>query len=225
MTTAAAVKERPILFSGPMVRALLAGTKTQTRRIVKPQPTSDRPIIAIADDGVWRCPYGQVGDRLWVRETCAIVPATAYRCSRDVGPDGKLAQVPHRSSPDGHSWAVYRQGWTRCAPEPWRPSIHMPRWAARLALTITEVRVQRLHDISEADAAAEGVQRIAATSTAAGGWPCPLLDTGIGVVVDTARVAFTGLWRSINGAASWDANPWVWALTFEPAALPDLPPY
>ena len=179
------MRERPILFSGPMVRALLDGRKTQTRRVVKPQPPTERDFRgatfgldrAIADGvkmysqndyarlpkhptdwsligsvGVardagfplrYRCPYGAPGDRLWVKETHAIVPRTAYAMSDGVQQTLKPG--------DDHDAAVYAAGWERSKPGRWRPSIHMPRWASRLTLTITDVRVQRLQDISEAD--------------------------------------------------------------------------
>jgi hypothetical protein len=254
MDAAATVKERPILFSGAMVRALLAGTKTQTRRLVKPQPTpatwaqaganlggdvrAARPVvhplfgIGLRRDGTEfagigfpepniRCPYGEAGERLWVRETHAVVPYSAYHHAS--------SEIPHRVSPDGVWWAVYREGWTRCAPDPWKPSIHMPRWAARIVLELTDVRVQRLHDISEDDAKAEGV---------APNWMSDDLSGGIGrgwneaadgwhnyaypphyagedyEPLFTARESYGSLWDAINGAGAWSANPWVWALTF-----------
>ena len=187
------MKERPILFSGPMVRAILAGTKTQTRRVVKPQTAilTDATARSIGiqppareNPPVIPCPYGAPGDLLWVRETHAIVPASAYRCSREE--DG--SPVPHRVSPDGEEWAVYRAGWSRSDPHRWRPSIHMPRWASRLTLRVTDVRVERLQAISEADARAEGVASVA---------------------------EYAALWDAINGAGSWAANPWVWAIGFE----------
>jgi hypothetical protein len=217
MIPAAAVKERPILFSGPMVRELLGSTKTQTRRVVKARGCAGSTFEVPAGwdpEAVKRwampCPYGQPGDRLWVRETHAIVPATAYSSSHD---DGQ--QLAHRVSPDTASWAVYRAGWVRVAPEPWRPSIHLPRWACRIVLELVDVRVERLQAISEADAIAEGVERLAPSNGTLGGWACPLLDSGIGMVVDTARDAYRGLWNSINGVGSWEANPWVWVLTFK----------
>lgn len=200
-------RERPILFSGPMVRALLEGRKTQTRRIVKLphanplgnwEPTTFGGTDARGAEhpeqtAIWHtrtgetlaCPYGVPGDRLWVRETWAHVPATAYRSS-----DG----VQQTADPTSEGMAaVYAAGWERSAPGRWRPSIHMPRWACRLVLEITGVRVQRLRDISEADAVAEGAST-----------PGPF-----------AVHHFADLWVSINGRDSWNANPWVWALTFK----------
>lgn len=164
------MKERPILFSGPMVRAILDGRKTQTRRVVKPQPVGRQRVIEglahvthgmnPADDGaVWyvgdcisagveiRCPFGSPGDRLWVRETWQVfehedlsVDALTLRHV-----EGQLAGdvVFYADDPDE---AVDR----------WRPSIHMPRWASRITLEVVSVRVERLADISESDAKAEG---------------------------------------------------------------------
>lgn len=223
-----AVKERPILFSGPMVRALLAGRKTQTRRVVKPQP----PATAVdaghimsgnpASNGVWlwldstelmdaspigdgfRCPYGVPADRLWVKETHAIVPRTAYAMSEGV-------QQTLRPD-DEHDAAIYAAGWERSRPGRWRPSIHMPRWASRLTLAITDVRVERLQDITAADAHAEGCDPVhmqpgGATGNPSDGW----LDY---------REGYRSLWNQINGPDSWDANPWVWAITFDVEARP-----
>ncbi len=215
-----AVRERPILFSAPMVRAILAGTKTQTRRIVKPQPTSAQPIIAIADDGVWRCPYGTPGDRLWVRETIAIESWThEYGNEPPLPTDRPHQHTAPRVGDEVWHWPHYRA--TDPAPElscerdrcrvcesgeagpHWRPSIHMPRWACRIVLEISDVRVDRLQAISAADAIAEGID--------------PSQTPGIGS--DSSLVAaYARLWNSINGAGAWESNPWVWALTFKRVA-------
>ncbi len=201
-----------MLFSGPMVRALLAGTKTQTRRVVKPQPTgfvggpgvtltdgSPAPLTPL-DETVEPygreicCPYGQPGDRLWVRETWDFLPDGVLA-------NGKAATEPNqavirywadtslefRTVPHDFNPMIYNR-------EKRRPSIHMPRWASRITLEITGVRVERLQDISEADAMAEGVYTDPA---------CP------------ARDAFESLWEQINGPGSWDANPWVWVVEFK----------
>jgi hypothetical protein len=173
--------ERPILFSAPMVRAILSGTKTQTRRVVKGmallwlRPDGFTPeFTALPENGL--CPYGQPGDRLWVREAWRAWPdGVAYRA--DIS-DADLADAVHA---------------------PWRPSIHMHRAASRITLEITAVRVERLQDISEADAKAEGVTR-----------PVPMLDDDPSTYVD----AFGDLWASINGPGSWDSNPWVWVIEF-----------
>ena len=197
------MKERPILFSAPMVRALLAGTKTQTRRAMKPQPTefvggpgvtlqdgSPAPLIPL-DDSVEpygreiACPYGKPGDRLWVRETW------------------------HDASSSLHSCALYRADGIDLHWDKWTPSIHMPRWASRITLEITSVRVERLQEISIEDAKAEGawgpddsiVQKVADYF-------------GTDIFSANPRKAFQMLWESINGPDSWAANPWVWAIEF-----------
>ena len=203
--------DRPIIFSAPMVRALLEGRKTQTRRVLKPQPDfrggagdyhdaeewgwEDEDgyhvsVLDIAPNGYRRC------DRLYVREAHALVPATAYRMSKGV------TQAVDPSDRDRA--CVYREGWERCAPR-WRPSIHMPRWASRLTLTVTDVRVQRLQDISEADAVAEGV-----IHDSFGGWRGHEGTIGY----PTAIWAYHHLWNSLHGPGAWDANPWVVAVTF-----------
>jgi hypothetical protein len=197
--------ERPILFSAPMVRALLAGTKTQTRRAVKPQPVQQREgwswwskalgagHLHTAADAMVRlmepyCPYGAPGDRLWVRETWARDDEDAalfYRA--DVGTGNEADDWQHNID-------VGASGYR------WRPSIHMPRAASRITLEITAVRVERLQDISEADAFAEGI-------------PGNLLHRAQG----WAPRAYRLLWEQINGAGSWDANPWVWVVEFRRA--------
>lgn len=217
--------EKPILFSAPMVRARLAGTKTQTRRIVKHQPgpsclieegfDGESPFVysALYGDGPGHevheartpcvCPYGQPGNQLWVRETFAIVPRTAYRASEGV-------QQTLRPD-DDHDAAIYREGWTRSnGGFRWRPSIHMPRWASRITLEITDVRVERLQDISREDALAEGI-----VIQPDGGYG--LSDTSHYHATDP-RQSYFSLWEAINGQGSVTANPWVWAVTFSPAS-------
>lgn len=224
--------ERPILFSAPMVRALLNGTKTQTRRVIKPQPPAryefgsgfrlgqytqtrvDRngfqreglDVFGIHDvDGEWGrvCPYGAPGDRLWARETWLV---------RSQDARGEIDWDRHNAERDAMGrmpWAsvVYAaNSWeTKVDGEKWRPSIFMPRWASRITLEITEVRVQRLHDITDEDAVAESCP------------PRGPQPKGVGSQVfdpDSPIKAFERLWRSINGDAAWFDNPWVWALTF-----------
>lgn len=198
--------DRPIIFSPPMVRALLEGRKTQTRRIAKPKwNTGANPdftgwraeriaerrwqILCTSVGAVVDTPYA-IGDRLWVREAHALVPSSAYRMS-----DGVAQNV---DPADRDRACVYREGWERCAPR-WRPSIHMPRWASRITLTVTDVRVQRLQDISEADIAAEGIKR-----GFSGGQ-----HGEEGLYED-----FSDLWNSLHGPDAWDANPWVVVPTF-----------
>ena len=177
------MKERPILFSAPMVRALLAGMKTQTRRAFK---TKNGGVWPNANDlpGIRQilrsCPYGQPGDRLWVRETFARIDGQTRPW---IETDYK-ATYTHGD----------RLGDTLGIKKRWTPSIHMPRHASRITLEVTGVRVERLQDISEADAIAEGVYTDPA---------CPAYD------------AYAQLWDEINGLGSWEANPWVWVVEFK----------
>lgn len=182
------MKERPILFSAPMVRAILAGCKSQTRRIVKPQPFAhERPVIEdgevlVGDGKTWRLPYGKPGDRLWVRETfCAksFFTPTEYRYRAD-GVEPFVMGPPVGDIPMA-----------------WKPSIFMPRAASRITLEVTGVRVERVNDISEADAVAEGI---------------PAFPTSPSKI---PRMHYATLWNSINGAGSWDLNPWVWRIEFK----------
>lgn len=195
------MKERPILFSAPMVRALLAGTKTQTRRIVKPRKdlsfgcllTPSELAGEVNNGNFENCPYGEPGDRLWVRETGWERPDLTTRMIREG------ADTWPRFAYDADGWGAddhadfKRWGFKR------RPSIHMPRWASRILLEITGVRVERLQDISDDDLAAEGIQEVIDAGVDHDGWP---------------RDAYRSLWESINGAGSWAANPWVWCVEF-----------
>jgi hypothetical protein len=201
------MKERPILFSAPMVRAILEGRKTQTRRLVGP-----RHVMCVGRPELADCPYGEPGDRLWVRETFAI------ECSVD-GIDQPLPHDdgrPHRRHHHEHGESWWQQPHYRAtdpAPElcitdkdgyevpgvQWKPSIHMPRWASRITLRVTSVRVERLQAITESDAWAEGVH-----------------PDWCGVDEHGPRASFSALWDQINGArASWDSDPWVWVIGFE----------
>lgn len=217
------MKERPILFSSPMVRALLAGTKTQTRRVVKPQfsadavpaemgATNDRGHQISGHSGMWwcdaegnpeksvRCPYGQPGDRLWVRETFDFLPAG--------GPDEPQACVivywatgstEPRSAPESYNPMIYGRAKVR-------PSIHMPRWASRITLEVTGVRVERLQGISADDAKAEGITEFI------GGWSETAAEDRSIQAGSTPQEGYRHLWDQINGPGSWDANPWVWEI-------------
>jgi hypothetical protein len=215
------VKSRPILFGGPMIRALLAGTKSQTRRVVKPQPgnpevfgvspiwgsgvrhDSDRfEIHAAFDEGGKRvdrwlaCPYGAPGDQLWVKETFFHEPATyIYEASVSI------PAVP--------ATTLYRADLGDDSDGPWKPSIFMPRWASRITLEVTDVRVERLQDISEEDAIAEGVERFESI-----GPDQRLPGTGERFGDAPYRCAYACLWDEINGAGSWKLNPWVWVVSF-----------
>jgi hypothetical protein len=204
------VTERPILFSDAMVRAIITGRKTQTRRLVRPRATAELAQIAPGmtaeqavnychtgnewreQRGTWffldgyrnpafaRCPFGAPGDRLWVREAWSpIGPLSECTSPRDI-------------------WFRATAGEERHAPIKYRPSIHMPRWACRLELVVTGVRVERLHAITDEDARAEGIVR-----------------------GDFAnhREDFASLWELINGKrAPWASNPWVWVVSFRQAA-------
>ncbi|EPI4680332.1 TPA: hypothetical protein L6A15_04760 [Pseudomonas aeruginosa] len=220
-------RERPILFNDQMVRAILEGRKTVTRRVVKPQPdflgsmVDPNTPFKTLDAGLHAritCPYGEPGDRLWVRETWTDVnmcgaPALAYRADEDIR---DLMEEPGFLDDRG----AFNYDDPRVKPYPfacwyaeldqarWRPSIHMPRWASRILLELTAVRVERLQDISEEQALAEGVR----------GEPCDHARQAcadIGCWGDTAKGAFGFLWESLNGEGSWAANPWVWVIEFK----------
>lgn len=215
------MKERPVIFNGEMVRAILDGRKTQTRRAV-----SDRHLhlIDIAsqvgecyplESGIdhansqsyyrEHCPFGQVGDRLWVRETFAAFDA-----------DWKHPGKPHDLKDGPWPNVVYPASVAKIPDGTCRPSIHMPRWASRITLEITAVRVERLNDISEEDAKAEGVKP-------AGEMLPDYPDTFLTPKGDfaTAKVAFQRLWQSIYGEESWGANPWVWVIEFRRVEVRD----
>lgn len=195
-----AIKERGMIFNGEMVRAILEGRKAQTRRIMKPQPEPCplgghwwpsnvfKTMLHVENEmqngeGGWgglvgdACPFGDVGDRIWVRETFASGLCTkttlAYRAT--------------------HKREDLEEGWNETIK--WTPAIHMPRWASRILLEITDVRVERLRSMSQDDARAEGV--IAASGP---------MEAGL---------AFRELWDSIYGPESWRDNPWVWVIEFK----------
>ena len=194
------MKERPILFSAPMVRAILNGTKTQTRRAVKDRHIDSAPPACFFQWLRERCTYGQPGDRLWVREAFMHEPAD-YCWEASVSIPCRPAETVYRADHDGD---------TRGAG--WKPSIHMPRALSRITLEITGVRVERLQDISEADAIAEGVHP--------GGACLPDDDTSsfsrIGPVCNASFpvARYAALWESINGAGAWEKNPLVWVIEF-----------
>ncbi|AIU88306.1 hypothetical protein [Pectobacterium odoriferum] len=204
------MKERGIIFNGDMVRATLDGLKTQTRRVVanvspdnclvlrKPTKTKNGVYTHVLDAPQHDlCPFGKVGDRLWVRETSGL------QIRRDaLGGTGEF-RVYRASNPDA---IRYKTASGEIAPIKWIPSIHMPRYASRILLEITDVRVERLNDISEEDAIAEGLERYNDDGIVYYG-PYDHGDC-------RPEVAFGDLWKSIYGAESWDVNPWVWAITF-----------
>ena len=196
------MKERPILFSGEMVRAILEGRKTQTRRVVKNLAEATMNMLkkcssvkikgakTILDFGhkslelnseiFFKCPYGKVGDRLWVRESFCTAPVI----EEDDAPYLYMADM------DGLCLENIR----------WKPSIHMPREASRILLEITDIRVERLNDISEEDAVKEGLDSSHSSFSCSGLF---------------AKQKFQKLWESINGAGSWEKNPWVWVVEFK----------
>lgn len=198
--------ERPILFSAPMVRAILAGTKTQTRRALKIQPLDILPMEGEFAGRQWvalmsrkpepkgmvlRCKHGVPGDRLWVREawtTHAFLDAVAPR-------DLKTISIHYLADGGDIKTGKYR------------PGMFMPRRISRINLEITDVRVERLQDISEADAIAEGISEFI------GGWWCEH-DDAEQIAGTTPQEGYRHLWERINGKGSWDANPWVWAISF-----------
>ncbi|HAT7656045.1 morphogenetic protein [Enterobacter hormaechei] len=180
-----------MIFNGEMVRAILDGRKTQTRRIMKNQPAGDYPdtpaLIRSVDGGfqwyghygessIFNCPFGAVGDRIWVRET--------------------FSPVPDHEEPAGCSAILYAADGNGPYGK-WVPSIHMPRWASRITLEITGVRVERLNSISDSDASKEG---------------CCIADMESG---DCLSDVFARLWTSIYGNESWKVNPWVWVIEFK----------
>lgn len=233
------MKDRPIIFNSEMVRAVLEGRKTQTRRIMKVQPESNQlGLLRITastnrtDTGkyhwaesnatgnhvrskLFACPYGAVGDRLWVRETWSEDFANYYPNDRvwyaaddDRRLDIEVVKgVRGIFSPESNVHVPFR----------WHPSIYMPRWASCITLEITGVRVERLQDISESDAVAEGIE------------PLPLepdmpqfyheyfpigIKNGLRCNMSAAG-SFSGLWEAIYGKESWQANPWVWVIEFK----------
>lgn len=199
------MKERPILFSAPMIRAILDGRKTQTRRMVRPVGDDESFVLVDHGNGWWpyrsddgesafhtvkrngdyyqdetphSCRYGKPGDRLWVRETFHTVDGHSafYRADYEHNPKG-----------DKEHGIV------------WTPSIHMPRWASRITLKVTDVRVERLQDISEKDAWAEGCEGF--DDDVSGG--------------KSGYCEYAELWEAINGKGSWESNPWVWVIKFQ----------
>jgi len=215
------VKERPILFSAPMVRAILDGRKIQTRRVLKPGkfvlPSGDDDwsyngfaLVRDHDGGTSFhplpfCPYGEPGDRLWVKE------AFRLRADQDHKPpsqDYLKSGAWHEATGNGETPSGCGGGIGRL-----RSSIHMPRWASRIDLEITDVRVQRLQDITIADAMAEGIPQTAGEAHAAGLYDMTK-EPGHEWDNRTSVENYARLWDQINGAGSWEANPWVWALTF-----------
>lgn len=223
--------DRPIIFSAPMIRALLDGRKSQTRRILKPQPV----------DGLVTNRYGYsfpveearpyaVGDRLWVRENwrpCSWdedstvwveYAADKVRSGPLWGHEDFLEKICDEM--DRRGAKIGEDGLYDSAVQPrGRPSIHMPRWASRLTLLVTGVKVERLQEISEEDAKAEGIRRIGDQYPGSAAFKDGPNFYGVDLrhgtfSQPTARECFAGLWSSINGEGAWEANPWIVAVTF-----------
>ncbi|EMQ0913133.1 morphogenetic protein [Raoultella ornithinolytica] len=194
------MKERGMIFNGEMVRAILDGRRTQTRRPIKWKQTRFTEIGEREDGSKWPwsedadhacdfwhpCPFGAVGDRIWVRETWA-----RYNIDQNSHDIAYRATTPEDWPEEGR----------------WRPSIHMPRWASRILLEITNVRVERLNSISQEDAQAEGMELT--------GWRPTYSDQDSGGEAWTPYDNFAQLWESIYGEESWKANPWVWVIEFK----------
>lgn len=210
------MKELPLLFSAPMIQAILAGNKTQTRRIVKPQPFVDAHGNACWNGRCFGqdfngplfkalvspfpcsktkrviCPYGKPGDQIWVKETWQAA----------IGWDNTKPREIARNSPiffPADNTVTHADGWDEAEPKQYgklRPSIFMPRWASRIQLEITGIRIERLQDCSDADTIEEGIDR---TNTSIPGY---------------AKARYEKLWESINGSGSWEENPWVWVIEF-----------
>lgn len=195
--------ERPILFSGEMVMAILEGRKTQTRRIVKPNVAA-KLYSSRGDREGLVCPYGKAGDRLWVRETWRIVSMSSDPHSRDKGVIYK-AEEAFRDHPDYPLPIYYLTSEARNLPvsEYWHPSIFMPRWASRIVLEIVDVRADELQSLTEEEAEQEGVPPVNRPF----GQPC--------------RCKFMDLWNRLNAKRGygWDANPWVWVITFRTVSI------
>lgn len=222
------MREHPILMSGDMVRAILDFRKTQTRRVVKPQPPKGLKIGCYTEDGThkkeWiiadkygdgvdmdcpQCPYGQVGDRLWVRETFVFESDLEYigdiklptdrpiKTITDDYENGEYRLIPHYRATEPEPNLVTEEQEDFDDRTRWKPSIFMPRWASRITLLITNIRVERLQDITHKGALAEGISY---DVSKAGGSPLE---------------RYHKLWDSINGKKfPWESNPWVWVIEF-----------
>ncbi|WP_346802390.1 hypothetical protein ABDV57_10905 [Klebsiella pneumoniae] len=221
--------ERGMIFNAEMVRAILDGRKTQTRRIMKVQPESNQLGLLLITDStkhsdigkyhwaesnatgnhvrskLFLCPFGAVGDRIWVRE--GFFPAPLEMQSEP--PRKTMWNIAYRDGMQMEKLAPAEYNPTIYNYERWTPSIHMPRWASRILLEITNVRVERLNAISEEDARAEGIIDGGCLNC---GEPEPC---GCANPEPDATDAFAYLWQSIYGQESWNANPWVWVIEFE----------
>lgn len=229
------MKERPILFSAPMVRALLDGSKTQTRRIVKPQPVElpdfNRGGLSINVGGAkyqtfspemyrHRCPYGQAGDLLWVRETWRHTASSldeARAITEDIMSGSAVdwrADYVERLIKTGEF--TREDAEVSSDFETWKPSIHMPRWASRILLEIVRVRVELLQGISEEDALTEGIESLTYGGlTTFRNYALTDDEAEVSPMLESTIESYRTLWESINGAGSWNANPWVLVVEFK----------
>ena len=211
------MKERPILFSGPMVRAILDGRKMQTRRVVKRQRDMEfdekdphfgpywLPYVYGEDSIKVPCPYGNPGDRLWVREQCRAEELKSGLDGVRYAADDTFISIENSQEASDRWCDLFFYAGKRGANV---PSIHMPRWASRINLEVTGVRVERLQDISEADAKAEGAQQIEFDTGKSYGDGFPITE-------GSYVLGYHDVWESINGPGSWAANPWVWVVEFK----------
>ncbi|MFW1970442.1 hypothetical protein [Acinetobacter bereziniae] len=216
--------ERPILFNTPMVQAILEGRKTQTRRLVKNRLTieqaefenGNRPNVTLSEPSLQHyidndCPYGQVGDLLWVRETFMDLSGTGVE-HRDS--EGKLQRYAYATDCLSGS---YSDELRKDFGLKWTPSIHMPRSASRILLEITEVRIERLNDISRADSVREGIKTFMVDCSRDGLKTAFKDYSSVNNAISRNNPvdSFRTLWESINGADSWAVNPWVWVVEFK----------
>ncbi|EBX4071346.1 hypothetical protein QE63_002029 [Salmonella enterica subsp. enterica] len=208
------MSERGMIFNAEMVNAILSGRKTQTRRPIKWKQTRFTEIAERDDGSLWpwaedcerggdiwfACPYGEIGDRIWVRETWQVIHDHIDESSH-VEYRTYAPSIPKEK--DRYWRTVYAEHFGDESREdrgfPWRPAIHMPRWASRILLEITDVRVERLRDLSEEDAKSEGI--IPSAGGVLPGWEY--------------RINFRDLWMDIYGTDNWEANPWVWVIEFK----------
>ncbi len=227
--------ERPMLFSAPMVRGLLNDTKTQTRRVAKltanghvKEPSGNRRWHTADFDARLACPYGQPSDRLWVRETygyrggcissnpqTALVDYIADKATATIELAAGAATPIHRRpkpNEERHDYEAYlHRFWTRSI-----PAIHMPRWASRIMLEITRVRVERLQDLTAVDAIAEGIESLTyGGQTSYRDYSLSDEWAEVSPMLESPIESYCTLWESINGPGSWDANPWVWVVDFK----------
>lgn len=223
--------ERPIIFNTDTVQAVLDGRKTQARKPIKPQPEWDAAREQwmfrrgkgryTLSDFIQHCPYGRPGDRLWVRETWRVSSESnnyangckklwvEYRAGWRRGFKQQIDTFPVDSDVAVKAWGRHKSG-------TWRPSIHMPRWASRITLEITDVRAGLVQDITPEDAIAEGIRltRLTFAECTVSHWedyPTPNIGN------EDPRTAFAVLWDSIYAkrGLGWDVNPWVWVIDFK----------